>query len=58
MPTIPFCQSVGRVHKNKPIENPFTVCVNALEVAFAYHVQWGLPREGNESSHGLSFITV
>ena len=21
-----------------------TVCVNALEVAFAYHVQWGLPR--------------
>ncbi len=23
-----------------------TVCVNALEVAFACHVQWGLPREG------------
>ncbi len=27
-----------------------TVCVNALEGAFAYPVQRGLPREGNEYS--------
>ena len=27
-----------------------TVCVNVLEVAFAYHVQLGLPREGIPNS--------
>ena len=31
------------------IWNHPTVCVNALEVAFAYLVQWGLSGEGNKT---------
>ncbi len=35
-------------------ENDCTVCVNALEVAFTYHVQCRLLGTGNKHSHDLA----